>query len=76
MLGHFVFIYIHTPYIDGNGRMGRFHMNTLMPAGGYPWTIIPVEIRDDYMNALEAASVGRDIAPFTKLPAELKKGNT
>jgi fido (protein-threonine AMPylation protein) len=24
------------PYMDGNGRMGRFLMNTMMAAGGYP----------------------------------------
>ena len=75
VLGHFVFVYIH-PYMDGNGRMGRFLMNTMMAAGGYPWTIIPVGRRDDYMNALEAASVGQDIAPFTKLLAELRTGST
>lgn len=63
VLGHFVFVYIH-PYMDGNGRMGRFLMNVMLASGGYPWTIIPVERRDDYMAALEAASVGQDIRPF------------
>ena len=28
VLGHFVFVYIH-PYVDGNGRMGRFLMNVM-----------------------------------------------
>lgn len=63
VLGHFVFVYIH-PYMGGNGRMGRFLMNVMLASGGYPWTIIPVERRDDYMAALEAASVGQDIRPF------------
>jgi hypothetical protein len=63
VLGHFVFVYIH-PYLDGNGRMGRFLMNVMLAAGGYPWTIVPVERRADYMAALEAASVKQDIAPF------------
>jgi hypothetical protein len=63
VLGHFVFVYIH-PYMDGNGRMGRFLMNVMLAAGGYLWTVIPVEKRDDYMAALENASVGQDIAPF------------
>ena len=31
VLGHFVFVYIH-PYMDGNGRMGRFLMNVMMAA--------------------------------------------
>ena len=35
-----------------------------MVSGGYPWTVIPVERRTDYMAALEAASVGQDIKPF------------
>jgi len=63
VLGHFVFVYIH-PYIDGNGRMGRFLMNVMLAAGGYHWTVIPTEKRDHYMTALENASVEQDIAPF------------
>jgi Fic family protein len=58
-------VYVH-PYMDGNGRMGRFLMNVMMASGGYPWTIIPVERRDDYMAALEAASVGQEIRPFAE----------
>ena len=67
---HFIFVYIH-PYFDGNGRMGRFVMNLMMASGGYPWTIVPVERRDEYMQALEAASVNQDIVPFTKFLASL-----
>jgi len=63
VLGHFVFVYIH-PYMDGNGRMGRFLMNVMLAGDGYPWTVIPLEKRDDYMAALESASVEQDIAPF------------
>ena len=63
VLGHFVFVYIH-PYMDGNGRMGRFLMNVMLAAGGYPWAVIPLEKRDDYMAALESGSVEQDIAPF------------
>lgn len=50
--------------MDGNGRIGRFLMNTMLASGGYPWVIIPVEKRNDYMNALEKASVNQDIQPF------------
>jgi fido (protein-threonine AMPylation protein) len=70
VLGHFVFVYIH-PYMDGNGRMGRFLMNLMMAAGGYPWTVIPVSERQAYMAALEKASVGEDIAPFADFLAKL-----
>ncbi len=70
VLGHFIFVYIH-PYFDGNGRMGRFIMNLMMASGGYPWTVVPVERRDEYMQTLEAASVNQDIVPFTKFLASL-----
>lgn len=69
-LGHFFFVYIH-PYMDGNGRIGRFLMNAMMAAGGYRWTIIPVERREEYMVALESASVDQDIRPFTQHLAQL-----
>jgi hypothetical protein len=73
VLGHFVFVYIH-PYMDGNGRMGRFLMNVMLASGGYPWTVIPVERRDDYMSALESASVGQDIRPFAAFVGGLVHG--
>ena len=70
VLGHFIFVYIH-PYMDGNGRMARFLMNAMLAGGGYPWTVIPVERRDEYMQALEQASVHQDIEPFTEFLASL-----
>ena len=70
VLGHFVFVYIH-PYMDGNGRMGRFLMNLMLASGGYPWTVIPLEQRDAYMAALEEASVRQDIGPFAAFLAGL-----
>lgn len=68
VLGHFIFVYIH-PYMDGNGRMGRFLMNSMMASGGYPGLVVPVEHRTAYIEALEAASVDGDIVPFTKFLA-------
>jgi hypothetical protein len=70
VLGHFVFVNIH-PYMDGNGRMGRFMMNVMLASGGYPWTVIPVERRAEYMSCLETASVTGDITDFAKFIAEL-----
>lgn len=72
VLGHFVFVYIH-PYMDGNGRIGRFLMNLMLASGGYPWTVIPVERRSDYLEALESASVRQDIEPLCIFLAELVK---
>jgi hypothetical protein len=65
ILGHFIFVYIH-PYVDGNGRMARFLMNVMIAAAGLPWAVIRLEHRDDYMAALENASLREDIAPFTE----------
>ncbi len=70
VLGHFIFVYIH-PYMDGNGRMGRFLMNVMLASGGYPWTVIPVERRNEYMAALEQASVHQNIAPFASFIGSL-----
>jgi hypothetical protein len=43
----------------------------MMAAGGYPWTVIPVERRTEYMTALESASVGQNIKPFAEFLASL-----
>lgn len=66
VLGHFMFVYIH-PYMDGNGRMGRFLMNLMLASGGYAWIVVPLERREDYMAALESASVEGNINPFAEL---------
>lgn len=68
ILGHFIFVYIH-PYTDGNGRIARFLMNAMLASGGYPWTIIHVARRNEYMRALELASVERNILPFVSFVA-------
>jgi len=73
VLGHFIFVYIH-PYVDGNGRMGRFLMNTMLASGGYPWTVIPVDERSAYMAGLEEASVGQNIVPFADFLSRLVDG--
>ena len=69
VLGHWLFGYIH-PYPDGNGRMARFLMNTMLASGGYPWSIIRVENRDPYLAALERASVQQDMEPFARFVAD------
>jgi Fic/DOC family len=69
VLGHWLFGYIH-PYPDGNGRMARFLMNTMLASGGYPWTVIRVEDRTPYLAALDRASVDLDIEPFARFISE------
>ncbi len=73
VLGHFIFVFIH-PYMDGNGRIARFIMNSLFASGGFPWTIISVSSRAKYFKVLEKASVEGDVAPFTRfILSEMKK---
>ena len=69
VLGHFCFAYIH-PYPDGNGRLARLIMNTMLASGGYPWTVVRIEDRQAYMDALEFASVGQSIELFAEFIAE------
>ena len=70
VLGHFIFVYIH-PYMDGNGRMGRFLMNVMLASGGFPWTVIPLENLNTYMKSLEKASIEGNIEEFVKFIAYL-----
>ena len=65
VLGHWMFGYIH-PYADGNGRMARFLMNVMLASGGYPWSVIRVEGRNEYLRALDSASIDGDIKPFAR----------
>jgi Fic family protein len=69
VLGHFFFVSIH-PYMDENGRTGRFLMNVMFASGKYPGTIIPVEGRQQYMNTLEEASAKQNIIPFCDFLAD------
>ncbi len=75
VLGHWLFGFVH-PYPDGNGRMARFLMNAMLASGGYPWTVIRHENRDEYMAALEAASVGGDIKPFSRFVDQAVRAET
>jgi fido (protein-threonine AMPylation protein) len=68
VLGHWLFGYIH-PYPDGNGRIARFLMNAMLASGGYPWTIVRMEDRDEYLSALDRASLDMDIGPFARFAA-------
>lgn len=77
VLGHWLFGYIH-PYPDGNGRMARFLMNVLLASGGYPWTIVRVDDRAEYLQALDRASIDLELDHFARfiakqMQASLKK---
>jgi hypothetical protein len=46
-------------------------MNLMLASGGYPWTVIPVQQRNEYMKALEEASVNLNILPFVEFMSRL-----
>jgi hypothetical protein len=50
--------------------MARFLMNAMLASGGYPWTVIRVEDRKAYLNALDRASIDMDIRSFAEFVAE------
>jgi len=70
VLGHFLFVFIH-PYMDGNGRIGRFLFNVMLASGGYSWTVIPLVRRETYMASLERASIHGDITDFAHFLGKL-----
>lgn len=60
--------------MDGIYTTDAYHsllMNLMLATGGYPWTVVPVERRRDYMAALKEASVRQNIVPFTCFIAHL-----
>ncbi len=69
VLGHWLLGYIH-PYPDGNGRLARLVMNAVLASSGYTWTVIQLDQRRRYMQALDAASSEGDITPFAQLISE------
>jgi len=54
---HHRLVSIH-PFLDGNGRVARLLMNTILMQAGYTPSIIPVEEKQRYLEALQAADDG------------------
>ena len=52
-------------------RTARFVMNSQLVTAGYPWVVIPVERREEYMAALEKASVEEDVEGFVRFIGRL-----
>ena len=50
--------------------MARFVMNAMRASGGYPWTVIRAEDRNDYLGALDRASIDLEVKLFAELIAE------
>ena len=45
-------------------RLTSHSMNSQLVTGGYPWVVVPLERREQYMKALEKASVEEEIDDF------------
>ncbi len=64
---HKRFVFVH-PFKDGNGRIARLIMNTVLIQDGYLLAIIPPVLRIEYIQLLEKAH--RDDKPFEEFIAE------
>ncbi len=56
---HKEFVAIH-PFLDGNGRTARLLMNLSLLQAGYPITIIPPGLREEYISSLRKTNRGED----------------
>lgn len=57
-IAHHDFEAIH-PFTDGNGRVGRLLLNLMLMQAGYPPALVLREWRTRYIQALQAAHVGK-----------------
>ena len=65
---HLTFTSIH-PFFDGNGRLARLVSNLPVMFAGFPPIVIPIEMREEYLNALLLGETG-DFEPFRQLVRE------
>lgn len=64
---HKRFVFIH-PFKDGNGRIARLLMNTVLIQNGYMLSVIPPVLRNEYVALLERAH--KDDNAFLEFVAE------
>lgn len=69
---HGEFVKIH-PFTDGNGRTSRLLMNLVLMQSGFPATVIEVEQRLAYYEALDTAHCTGDYSSFIALVADSVK---
>src|SRR5690625_2100711 len=65
---HTIFVGIH-PFIDGNGRTARLLLNVELMKAGFPPTVIKVENRVHYYDALDKAQTKKEYDDFVRLVA-------
>ena len=71
---HGEFVKIH-PFTDGNGRTSRLLMNLILMQSGFPATVIEVEQRLAYYEALDIAHCTGDYSRFIALVADSVKSS-
>lgn len=62
---HTRLVTIH-PFVDGNGRAARLLMNLALLQEGYPVTIIPPVVCNEYLTAVRESNTG-NVVPFVDL---------
>jgi len=66
---HMAITSIH-PFYDGNGRIARLVANLPVLVAGFPPIVIPMERRQDYIDAIRASEQDGDDASFRELVRE------
>lgn len=57
---HYKLVKIH-PFIDGNGRISRIIANLILMQAGYPLVIIPMVLRQKYIESLHSKTGSEEI---------------
>lgn len=69
---HFRFESLH-PFFDGNGRTGRLLLNWQLLRAGFPLTVIQVEERARYLDALDQGHTGNLLLLQTLVAAAVER---
>jgi len=69
------FLEIH-PFTDGNGRIGRLLMNSILQSSGYQRIIVPTVMREDYILGLKSFTLNNNYEAYIRLFKKLFKINS
>lgn len=69
LYGMFMISEIH-PFTDGNGRISRLCMNAELSRAGQGRILVPILLRDEYMDCLRVLTRQGDPGPFFKVMLE------